>query len=70
MRFDPRRTIRLVNSNLSANFCIMRDFDVAGSHHSGPAGIMRPETAFRFDLNQTENAAEAHSRRTGLVFDP
>jgi hypothetical protein len=66
MRFDPRRTIRLVSSSLSAKFCIMRDFDVAGLqtrwHYASGNGHL-------FDLDQTENAAETHSRRTSLVFD-
>jgi hypothetical protein len=70
MRFDFRRTIRLVSSNLSANFCIVRDFDVGGSHRPWACRHYASGNGLRFDLNQTENAEETHYRRMGLVFDP
>jgi hypothetical protein len=54
MRLERRRTTKLVRSSLSANFCIVRDFDVAGSHRALNLHTMHPEAAFFFDLGQTK----------------
>jgi hypothetical protein len=45
----------------------MRDFDVAGSRRPWICRHYAPGNGLRFDLNQTENAAETHCRRTGLL---
>ena len=60
IRFDRRLTTRLVNKNLSANFCIMRDLDVVGLRR--PPIDIHPETIFFFDLDQMQSEAKANSR--------